>query len=190
VSAEFLGAVASRADEMTVGDPIAAGVRMGPVITAAARDSITASVAAAVGAGARPLTDRSLQLPGDLADGHFVAPTVLDCTGVDVSLWNDELFGPVLAARSVASTEEAFALANAGEFGLSAAVFTNDLGIALGAIDAINVGMLHINSETAGADPHVPFGGAKGSALGPQEQGAAAREFYTHPTTVYLRGGA
>ena len=190
VSAEFFGAVASRADEMTVGDPTAEGVRMGPVITAGARDSITASVAAAVGAGARPLTSRSLQLPSGLADGHFVAPTVLDCTEVDVSLWNDELFGPVLAARSVASTEEAFALANAGEFGLSAAVFTNDLGIALDAINAITVGMLHINSETAGADPHVPFGGAKGSGLGPQEQGTAAREFYTHPTTVYLRGGA
>ncbi len=49
--------------------------------------------------------------------------------------------------------------------------------------------MLHINSESAGADPHVPFGGAKKSGLGPKEQGGAAREFFTHTTTVYLRGG-
>jgi len=46
---------------------------------------------------------------------------------------------------------------------------------------------LHINSESAGADPHVPFGGAKKSGLGPKEQGSAAREFFTHTTTVYLR---
>ena len=49
--------------------------------------------------------------------------------------------------------------------------------------------MLHVNSESAGADPHVPFGGAKKSGLGPKEQGGAAREFFTHTTTVYLRGG-
>ena len=54
----------------------------------------------------------------------------------------------------------------------------------------IDVGVLHINSESAGADPHVPFGGAKKSGLGPKEQGSAAREFFTHTTTVYLRGGA
>jgi aldehyde dehydrogenase (NAD+) len=46
-----------------------------------------------------------------------------------------------------------------------------------------------VNSESAGADPHVPFGGAKKSGLGPKEQGTAAREFFTHTTTVYLRGG-
>ncbi len=53
----------------------------------------------------------------------------------------------------------------------------------------IDVGVLHINSESAGADPHVPFGGARKSGLGPKEQGSAAREFFTHTTTVYLRGG-
>jgi hypothetical protein len=74
-------------------------------------------------------------------------------------------------------------------FGLSAAVFTQDLTRALQAIDCVDVGVLHINSESAGADPHVPFGGAKRSGLGPKEQGGAAREFFTHTTTVYVRGG-
>ena len=57
------------------------------------------------------------------------------------------------------------------------------------AIDDIDVGVLHVNSESAGADPHVPFGGAKRSGYGPKEQGTAAREFFTHTTTVYLRAG-
>ena len=55
------------------------------------------------------------------------------------------------------------------------------------AIERVDVGILHINSETAGADPHVPFGGAKESGFGPREQGAAAREFFTTTKTVYLR---
>jgi len=58
------------------------------------------------------------------------------------------------------------------------------------AMETIDVGVLHVNSESAGADPHVPFGGAKKSGLGPKEQGTAAREFFTHTTTVYLRGGS
>jgi aldehyde dehydrogenase (NAD+) len=106
-----------------------------------------------------------------------------------VDIWSEELFGPVLTARRAADADEAFALANDSEFGLSAAVFTQDLTRALAAVEHVDVGVLHINSESAGADPHVPFGGAKKSGLGPKEQGTAAREFFTHTTTVYLRGG-
>jgi acyl-CoA reductase-like NAD-dependent aldehyde dehydrogenase len=86
--------------------------------------------------------------------------------------------------------EQAFELANDSEFGLSAALFTQDVTRALEAIDDLDVGILHVNSESAGADPHVPFGGAKKSGYGPKEQGAAAKDFFTHTTTVYLRGGA
>jgi aldehyde dehydrogenase (NAD+) len=111
-----------------------------------------------------------------------------DCAGVD-EVGRGCLFGPVLAVRRAADADEAFALANDSEFGLSAAVFTQDLTRALQAVDCVDVGVLHINSESAGADPHVPFGGAKRSGLGPKEQGGAAREFFTHTTTAYLRGG-
>jgi alpha-ketoglutaric semialdehyde dehydrogenase len=104
-------------------------------------------------------------------------------------IWTEELFGPVLAVRRAADADEAFHLANDSEFGLSAAVFTQDLTRVLHAVEHVDVGVLHINSESAGADPHVPFGGAKKSGLGPKEQGQAAREFFTHTTTVYLRGG-
>ena len=81
----------------------------------------------------------------------------------------------------------AFGLAADTDFGLSAAVFTTDLGTALEAVETLDVGVLHVNSETAGADPHVPFGGARHFGYGPKEQGRASREFFTHTTTVYLR---
>ncbi|BDZ45276.1 aldehyde dehydrogenase family protein [Naasia aerilata] len=190
IADEFASLIAERADALVVGDPTEEGVQLGPVITAGARDAIDAGVARAEGEGARRLTSRPLELEGDLARGHFVRPVVFDSSEASDFLWKQELFGPVLAVRRAASVEEAFALADASEFGLSAAVFTQDLGTALDAIDRIDVGILHVNSETAGADPHVPFGGGKGSGLGPKEQGLAAREFYTRTTTVYLRGGA
>jgi alpha-ketoglutaric semialdehyde dehydrogenase len=132
---------------------------------------------------------RELDLDAPLADGYFIAPTVLELGAQPADVWTEELFGPVLAVQRAATTEDAFTLVNDSEFGLSAAVFTQDLTRALQAVDELDVGVLHVNSESAGADPHVPFGGAKKSGLGPKEQGSAAREFFTHTTTVYLRGG-
>jgi aldehyde dehydrogenase (NAD+) len=126
---------------------------------------------------------------GPLAEGYFIPPTVVELNGQAADVWTDELFGPVLAVKRAADADTAFRLANDSEFGLSAAVFTQDLTRALQAVEQIDVGVLHVNSESAGADPHVPFGGAKKSGLGPKEQGGAAREFFAHTTTVYLRGG-
>jgi len=97
------------------------------------------------------------------------------------------LFGPVLTVRRAKDDSEALDLVNDSRFGLSAAVFTDNLRAVTAAIERVDVGVLHINSETAGADPHVPFGGVKQSGFGPKEQGGAAREFFTTTKTVYLR---
>jgi aldehyde dehydrogenase (NAD+) len=78
------------------------------------------------------------------------------------------------------------ARANAVPFGLSAAIFTSDLGAALRFQSEAQAGLLHVNSQTAGADVHVPFGGIKGSGFGPHEQGRAAIEFYTDTVTIYV----
>ncbi|MGB7506954.1 MAG: aldehyde dehydrogenase family protein, partial [Mycobacterium sp.] len=182
---ELLALVAA----LRVGDPTDDATQMGPVISDSARTSITSGIDTATRQGATVLAGGAAYSDGPLADGYFVAPTVVDVGSAPVDLWTDELFGPVLAVRRADTADEAFALANDSKFGLSAAVFTQDVTRALQAVDRIDVGVLHINSESAGADPHVPFGGAKKSGLGPKEQGGAAREFFTHTTTVYLRGG-
>ncbi|MGE3287286.1 MAG: aldehyde dehydrogenase family protein [Pseudonocardia sp.] len=184
----FVAEVARRADALAVGDPLADGVQLGPLVTAAAARTVTAGVAAAVAQGAQPVTVRDERPGGELAGGYFVPPAVLELPSTDLALWREELFGPVLAVVRAAGTAEAFALAADTDYGLSAAVFTTDLGAALEAVETLDVGVLHVNSETAGADPHVPFGGARHSGYGPKEQGRASREFFTHTTTVYLRG--
>ena len=82
--------------------------------------------------------------------------------------------------------DEALQRANATEFGLSAAIFTSSLADGDALPERGAGGLLHVNSQTAGADVHVPFGGIKSSGFGPHEQGRAAIEFYTETVTVYV----
>lgn len=188
IADRFLAALAGRADTLAVGDPTDDATQMGPVVSGSARKSIRAGIDSAIAQGGAVLAGGTPYGDGPLAEGYFVAPTVVELSK-PADIWSEELFGPVLAVRRAADADEAFALANDSEFGLSAAVFTQDLTRVLQAVEHVDVGVLHVNSESAGADPHVPFGGAKKSGLGPKEQGTAAREFFTHTTTVYLRGG-
>ena len=81
--------------------------------------------------------------------------------------------------------DEALRRANAVAFGLSAAIFTSNLGSAQRFTENIEAGIIHVNCQTAGVEVHVPFGGIKGSGFGPHEQGRAARDFYTETVTVY-----
>jgi acyl-CoA reductase-like NAD-dependent aldehyde dehydrogenase len=85
-----------------------------------------------------------------------------------------------------ADLDEAMKRANAVEFGLSAAIFTSSLPAATRFQNEAQAGLIHVNSQTAGAEVHVPFGGIKSSGFGPHEQGRAALEFYTDVVTVYV----
>lgn len=188
VADEFLRLLAARTRAMVVGDALADGVAVGPVVDAAARDRVAAAVARAR-TYATPVVAPEPYLDGPLADGFFIAPAVFELSDDDPGeLWHEELFGPVVGVRRVASVAEGIALVNDSEYGLSTAVFTTNLGRALEAIEDIRVGVVHINSASAGADLHVPFGGTRRSGLGPKEQGAVARDFFTETATVYLRG--
>lgn len=189
IADRFLTMLAERARALAVGDPTDDATQMGPVVNDSAHKSISTGIDTATAQGATLVTGGVPYTDGPLAEGYFIPPTVVELNGTSADVWTEELFGPVLAVKRAGDADEAFALANDSEFGLSAAVFTQDVTRALQAVDHIDVGVLHINSESAGADPHVPFGGAKKSGLGPKEQGGAAREFFTHTTTVYLRGG-
>ena len=82
--------------------------------------------------------------------------------------------------------DEAIAIANATPFGLSASLFTRDLGSAMQYLRRIEVGLVRVNGDTTGVDPHAPFGGLKGSSSGSREQGRAARDFYTDTRTIQI----
>jgi aldehyde dehydrogenase (NAD+) len=124
---------------------------------------------------------------GDAFDrGFFLPPIVLRGVAADSALAQQELFGPVLAAFAADDLDHAIALANGTQYGLSASLFTRDLRAALHYIDRIEAGLVRVNGDTTGVDPHAPFGGMKGSSSGSREQGPAAREFYTEIKTVQV----
>ncbi|MCE0508594.1 aldehyde dehydrogenase family protein [Microbacterium sp. KKR3/1] len=188
VADEFLRRLAIRTERMVVGDAQDEGVEVGPVVDAGARDRVAAALVRAR-TTARAVVDAGPYSSGELAEGYFIPPSIFELNEEDPGeLWTEELFGPVIGVRRVSSTAEGIALVNDSEYGLSTAVFTTGLAEALSAIEDIRVGVVHVNSASAGADLHVPFGGSGASALGPKEQGGAAREFYTETATVYLRG--
>ena len=190
IAEEFLTMLRAKAEALVVGDPTDHATDMGPVINGGAQASIHRSINDALAQGANLLTGGLPYKDSERSQGYFVAPTILELTAKgQAEVWRDELFGPVLAVRRAGSAAAAFELANDSDFGLSAALFTQDVTLALDGMEELDVGILHVNSESAGADPHVPFGGAKKSGYGPKEQGQSAKEFYTHTTTVYLRGG-
>jgi len=187
IADEFLDKLTVRLDQWVTGDPLDPSVHMGPLVDAKSAKSAALGVAQALEQGA------TLHYRGQAPETpSFLAPTILELPAGEAGrancAWRDEFFAPILSVQRVKGPQEAFEAAEDSEFGLSLALFTSNLALALEAQQTLDVGILHVNSESAGADPHVPFGGAKASGYGPKEQGAAAREFYTHTTTTYLRG--
>lgn len=184
VEDELLDRVLDRCDRHVIGDPLADGTTMGPLATAAQRDQIAAALDDALRGGADVIRDgRRTELPDE---GWFVGPSIVRGIAPDHPLCTEEVFGPVLAVTPARDRADAFAQADAGTFGLTTSVFTRDLATALAATDELEVGVLHVNSETTGAEPHVPFGGVRASGAGGREQGRAARDFYTETRTIYL----
>ncbi len=182
VAQEVTERLAAKVGALVVGDPLDDATQIGPLISDEAASRVAGEIDGAQGAGV------NLAVGGGRPDrdGHFVTPTLFTDVDPASRLGQVELFGPVLGIIPVDSVEEAIEVANAVKFGLSASLFTRDVGRALEFIRRIQAGIVHVNSETAGAEPHVPFGGYKGSSSYSREQGKAAREFYTQVKTVYF----
>jgi acyl-CoA reductase-like NAD-dependent aldehyde dehydrogenase len=128
-------------------------------------------------------------LPADdrFARGFFFAPTVVYGADSDSMVANSELFGPILVAFEAEDLDHAIQIANQTPYGLSATLFTSNVSDALRYIHRIQAGMVRVNGDTTGVDPHAPFGGMKASSSGSREQGPSAREFYTQIKTVEVR---
>lgn len=180
VKEAFLAELSAAVEALPVGDPAELATAVGPVISAQAQEGLEAAIASAAGR-------KVLQgLPSGLPDGYFVGPTVLADVPIDSEVAQEELFGPVLAVIDAEDFDDAIELANQTRFGLSASLFTRDLSSALAYCRRIEAGLVRVNGDTTGVDPHAPFGGVKGSSSGTREQGSAAREFYTEIKTVQI----
>ena len=164
-----------------VGDPSDPDTEVGPIVNEKQLEDILAGIERGREDGGTVLTGGARAE----TDAYLVPPTVFENVADDAFLSCEEVFGPVTSLYRFHSLDEAIERANAVRFGLSASVFTTNLATAQRCVDRLEAGILHVNSQTAGADVHVPFGGSKDSGYGPHEQGTAAVQFYTEEITVY-----
>lgn len=119
--------------------------------------------------------------------GHYLQPALFTGTTNAMRINREEIFGPVASVIRVRDADEALAVANDTEYGLSAGVCTTSLKQAARFKRQLQAGMVMVNAPTAGVDPHVPFGGRKASSFGPREQGRYAAEFFTTVKTAYVQ---
>lgn len=118
--------------------------------------------------------------------GWYMAPALFIDTHPAMRINREEIFGPIATILRVRDAEEALAVANDTEFGLSAGICTTSLKWATHFRRHAQAGLVMVNLPTAGLDHHLPFGGRKASSYGPREQGGAACEFYTQGKTAYI----
>jgi aldehyde dehydrogenase (NAD+) len=178
---EFRERLLDRITAGKVGDPADPDTEVGPLVNERQFEEVLAGIARGRDDGATLLAGGERADP----DAYLIAPTLFEGVADDAFLSCEELFGPVASLYRFGALDEAIARANAVRFGLSASVFTSSLATAERCVEELKAGILHVNSQTAGADVHVPFGGSKASGYGPHEQGRAAIEFYTEEITVY-----
>jgi aldehyde dehydrogenase (NAD+) len=183
VESEFLARLRSQVEGLKLGPADDPACAVGPMISAAARDRVRSALESE-----RPERLFGGSLPDDKAfsSGSYMAPEVIRLADAEAPLAQRELFAPVLGVLVASELGEAIEMANATPFGLSASLFTRDIGAALEYTRDIHVGLVRVNGDTTGVDPHAPFGGMKGSSSGSREQGPAAREFYTEIKTVQI----
>ncbi|CAM4249958.1 Aldehyde dehydrogenase family protein [Comamonas aquatilis] len=183
----FVEALQARMAKIKVGDARAAGTDIGPVVSQAQLEQDLSYVEIAKTEGARLASGggRVACHTGSGKEGFFMQPALLVDTEAGMRINREEVFGPVASVIRVSGYEEALAVANDTEFGLSAGIATTSLKYATHFKRHSQAGMVMVNLPTAGVDYHVPFGGRKGSSYGPREQGRYAQEFYTTVKTAY-----
>jgi alpha-ketoglutaric semialdehyde dehydrogenase len=180
---EFHQKLVEKTEQMTVGDPLDAKTKIGPVSSEQQFKTVRDYLEIAKKENAVFLTGGSVPEKGE---GYFIPPVVLDGLSRQSVLVREEVFGPVVALLPAQNAEEALALANDTPFGLSASVFTNDLNRAMRFVRNLRAGVVKVNQETAGLEFQVPFGGMGDSSSGSREQGKVARDFFTQWKTVYI----
>ncbi len=184
VREEFVERLRARTAAMRLGDPLDPSTQVGALISADHMQKVLGLIERGRAQGARLVTGGARVTAGALGRGSFVAPTVFDLCHDDMDIVRQEIFGPVMSVLEFAEEGEVIARANATEFGLAAAVFTNDLTRAHRVIAQLEAGTCWINHYNI-TPIELPFGGVKMSGLG-RENGRAALEHYTQLKSVYV----
>lgn len=173
----FRDAVVAKAKALELG--VHEGADLGPVMHKRQQAAILSAIARAADEGATILCGGSEAPLGLPVEGAYVAPTLVEVPSNDADIARRELFGPVATMHRVGSLQEALELANATEFGLTAAIHTRNVDRANWFAHRVRAGVVNVNIGTFGSEPHMPFGGFGASGNGTREPGVEALDVYT-----------
>lgn len=176
-----------RTKDITIGDSLKEDVWMGPIASKNQLDNCLSYIEKGKQEGASFLIGGEKLENGKYQNGYYVQPAIFDNVTSEMTIAQEEIFGPVIALIKVDSMEEALNIANDVKFGLSASIFTENIGRMLSFIDEIDAGLVRINAESAGVELQAPFGGMKQSSSHSREQGEAAKDFFTAIKTVFMK---
>lgn len=184
---EVVDRLVAKAESLIIQDGMDEETTNGPVIDENQLNTYLHYVQTAIDEGATLETGGKRLTEGDLKDGYFVAPTVFSNMRACMTIAKEEIFGPVIGVFEVEDYEQALAMANNIEFGLSSTIYTKDLEKAFHFVRNIESGVTHVNLPSTYFENHYPFGGKKESSIGPREQGSTALDFWTDLKTVYMK---
>ncbi|GAA0649541.1 CoA-acylating methylmalonate-semialdehyde dehydrogenase [Kutzneria viridogrisea] len=188
IADELVAKIAERTRELRTGPGDQPGSQMGPLVTGAHRDRVRSYVDAGVAQGATLVVDGRGHAPAGNENGFWVAPTLFDHVGTEMSIYTEEIFGPVLSVVRVATFEDAVRLVNANPYGNGTAVYTGDGLAAREYQRRVTVGMVGINVPIPVPMAYYSFGGWKDSLFGDTHvHGADGVRFYTRAKAVTAR---
>jgi len=184
---EFSKKLVARAKALRIGNGADPKIDVGPVINQDAVEKIMSYVdigrnedGATLAGGGKQLTK------GDYAHGYFIEPTIFTDVAPDMRIAQEEIFGPVTSVIPANSLDEAIEIANGVQYGLSAAIYTQDVNRAFHAMNETYTGIFYVNASTIGAEVHLPFGGTKGTGNGHREAGTQVLDIFSEWKSVYI----
>ena len=184
---EFSRKLAERAKALRIGNGADPKVDVGPVINEDAVEKIMGYIdigqkedGATLACGGGHLTK------GDYAHGYFIEPTVFTDVTPDMRIAQEEIFGPVTSVIPTKSLDEAIDIANGVQYGLSAAIYTQDVNRAFHAMNETYTGIFYVNASTIGAEVHLPFGGTKATGNGHREAGTQVLDIFSEWKSIYV----
>ena len=186
IADEFVARIAERTGKLVVGNGLDPATDMGPSVDENQFSTVLKHLEIGKKEGAKLVLGGERLRGGAYDKGLFAAPTIFDHVRPDMTIAQEEIFGPVLAVIRVKDFDEAVRVANGVRFGLASAIYTNDVSKMFRFIERIESGITHINSPTVGGEAQLPFGGMKATGVGLREMGRQAIDFYTEIKTVYI----
>jgi alpha-ketoglutaric semialdehyde dehydrogenase len=186
VADAFAERLTAAAEKLRIGDGLLAETEMGPLVNRGRVAAVHEYTEIGKQEGAKLVTGGNPLSEGELAEGAYYAPTIFTNASINMRIAQEEVFGPFVTIIPVADYDEAIRAANSTVYGLSCAIFTEDIRTGFRAMHDINSGLVYINAGTTGAEPHMPFGGTKQSGNGHRELGWKAVEEFSEVKTVFV----